>query len=218
MNKYILTYELFENVDYRPAKYRDFKKKTALRHKLLNMDKKTFDEIYSKHKWYMINNTAKPDIKYNLFSLVNMAYDEIGGHVRINAPNKVVQDKDLNFWTAINTNDDEFADAVIFGKNTKYGIKISGFGHMGTIDSTAELIDHLIKILNVDGYFLEASDKPAKIFLKNRVPVVHDINIINEIFPTNDAKFIDDKNTWYIRTVNSLGDRSEEILFGKPLI
>lgn len=216
MNKYIFTYKLFEDVDYRPNKYRNFKQKPALRHKLLNLDKKTFDDLYSRHKWYMVNNT-KCDIKNNLFTLVNMAYDDIGGHVRINAPNKIVQDSDLNFWTAININEDKFADAVIFGKNTKHGIKISGFGHMSTIDSTAELVNHLVRILNMEGYFVEASGKPAKIFLKNNVPVIHDIDIINEIFKT-DAKFIDDKNTWYIRKVNSLGEKSEEILFGRPLI
>jgi len=220
MNKYIYTYKLFEEVDeFRPPEYRDFKKKPGLRHKLLTMDKKTFDDIYSKHKWYLVNST-KPDIKNNLFTLVNMAYDEIGGHVRINTPDKVVQDADLNFWTAVNSNDNSpYANAVIFGKNTKYGIKISGFGHMGTIDSTDELIKHLVDLLNKDGYFVEASDKPAKIFLKFRVPIIHDIEIIKEMFGTYgaDATFTDPEHIWYVRTVNPNGDKSKEILFGKPI-
>jgi hypothetical protein len=75
-------------------------------------------------------------------------------------------------------------------------------------------------MLNNKGYFLEASDKPAQIFLNNNIPIVHDINIIKEIFGNiaNDAKFIDDENTWYIRTVNQNGDKSKEVLFGKPII
>ena len=212
---YVLTYKLFEADDFRPPEYRDFKKKPDLRHQLLKMDRKTFDELYASHKWYLVNST-KPDIKNNLFTLVNLAYDDLGGHIRINTPDKVTQDSDINFWTAINTNDDEYADAVIFGKNTKYGIKISGFGHMGNLTSMEVMMNHLIKLLNTNGYFIEASERTAKILLKREVPVIHDIEIIKEMFGGKDVIFTDPEQTWYIRTSNS-GNKYKEVLFGKPM-
>lgn len=219
MNKYISTYKIFEADEFRPPEFRNFKEKPELRHELLNMDKKMFTEIYSKYKWYQVNNN-KPLIKNNLFTLVNMAYDDLGGHVRINTPDAVVNDKDLNFWTAISvSNNLPYADAVIFGKKTKYGIKISGFGHNAQITSTHTLVDHLVKLLNTNGYFIEASDKPAKILLNKEVPVVHNIDIINEIFGVHkDAMFTDPEHVWYVRTVNTNGDKSKEVLFGKPIV
>jgi len=96
---------LFES-EFRMKKYRDFKSNMELRHRLLNMDKKTFDDLYSKHHWYSIEDHKK-DIKNNLFTLINIAYDDIGGHPKINYPDKVVKDKDMTFWQAINTNDDK---------------------------------------------------------------------------------------------------------------
>lgn len=33
-----------------------------------------------------------------------------------------------------------------------------------------------------------------------------------------DATFIDNTKTTYIRTVNSNGEKSEEILFGRPIV
>jgi hypothetical protein len=69
LNKYILKYKLFESYEFRPSEYRGFKDKPELRHQLLNMDKKVFNDIYGKHKWYMVNKN-KPLIKNNLFTLL----------------------------------------------------------------------------------------------------------------------------------------------------
>jgi len=217
-NRYIASYKIFESDEFRPPEYREFRQNQELRHKLLNTDKKAFDDIYSKHKWYLVNNN-KPLIKNNLFTLVNLAYDDIGGHVRINSPDKVVQDQELNFWTAIDVNNnDPYADAVIFGKKTKYGIKISGFGHTTKIDSTGTLIDHLIKLLSTIGYFIEACGKVGKMLLRHDAPVVHDIDVIKEIFVEygKDAIFLDPEHIWYKRTIN-VGTEVKEILFGKPI-
>lgn len=190
-----------------------------MKYELLSMDKKKFNEIYSKYKWYSVNKT-KGNFKNNLFSLINLAYDDIGGNVSINSPDKVTTNKNINFWLAADVDNDPYADFVIFGKKTRYGTKISGFGHNGNIFIMSKLFDKMVNLLNTDGFFDESSGKPAMMFLKRKCPVVHDINIIREIFSEygSDAEFIDNTHTWYSRTVNSKGDKSEEILFGKPII
>ena len=206
---------LFEYNDFREDQYKNIKSSPQLKYQLLEMDKKKFNDIYTKFKWHTINRT-KEDIKNNLFTLVNVAYDDIGGHVRINSPEKVSQDKDLNFWTAIDINNDPYADVVIFGKKTKYGVKISGIGHNDEKCSKSELFKKLVSILKTKGFFIEASDKVANILLSKGTPFIKDIRIMREIFNSSDAHFTDNQHNWYIRTVNSEGEKSQEILFGKP--
>jgi hypothetical protein len=138
INKYILTYKIFES-DYRNPMYRDFTNNIDLKHKLMELDTKKFNELYSKHKWYLINKNKK-HFKNNLFTLVNIAYDSLGGHVTINEPDNI-ENNNINFWTAIDINNDPYADIVIFGKKTKFGIKISGFGHNFESDSKKNLFN-----------------------------------------------------------------------------
>lgn len=210
---------IFEFDEFREHKYRDMKSNPTLKYELLSMDKKKFNDIYSKYKWYSVNRN-KSVIKNNLFYLVNFAYDDIGGNVRINSPDKVSKDKGVDFWVSADVNNDPYADIVIFGRKTKYGIKMSGFGHNGEFLSINKLFDKMCELLRNDGFYNESSGKPAQIYLMKKVPVVKDINIIREIFNEfgADAEFIDDTNTWYIRTVNSKGEKSKEILFGKPIV
>jgi len=216
--KHLISYTLFENTEYREEKYRNMKSNPSMKYQLLEMDKKKFNDVYSKYKWYSVNKT-RGSFKNNLFYLVNLAYDDIGGNVRINSPDRVSRDKDLNFWIAADINNDPYADQVIFGKKTQYGIKLSGFGHNGEILKLGKLFDKMADILRQEGFYDESSDKCAQIFLMKKVPIVHDINIVKKIFPDfgADAKFIDDTNTWYERTINSKGEKSKEILFGKPI-
>jgi hypothetical protein len=215
MNKYILTYSLFESDEFRQQEYSNFRENPTLIHQLLEMDEKKFNELYPKYEWHLVNNT-KSLIKNNLFVLVNMAFDKLGGHVRINSPEKIVQDTDINFWIAADDNNDPYADIVIFGRKTSYGIKISGFGHNCTSNAKKELVDYLVKLLNIEGYFIEASGKTAKKLIEKNAPYVKDIEVIRKIFKDPNAHYIN--NQWYIRSGNIMGNKYEEILFGKPII
>jgi len=104
---------------------------------------------------------------------------------------------------------------VIFGRS-KYGIKISGIGHNGEARSKEELMKHLLDLLSIRGYWAESEGVPALLCLKRNVPIVHDIEIINRIFPSTDAKFADTTNTWYERIKH--GVRVKKILCGTPII
>ena len=206
MNRYILTYRLFEEDEYRHEIYRNFKDNDELRNRLLSLDKKK----------YTLNKTNKKQIKNNLFSLVNLAYDDIGGHVRISSPEKVQQDGELDFWTAMDNNNDPYATVVIFGKKTQYGVKISGIGHNRTVQSKIDLFNHLSDILKKKGFYVEASDKPAQTLLFKKTPFIKNIKVIRKIFNSPEARYIDDQNMWYERNVS--GITLKEVLFGNPII
>ncbi len=216
MNRYILTYSLFEKDEFRPKIYQNFKDNVDLRNRLLSLDKKKFNDLYPKYKWYTLNKTNKKQIKNNLFSLVNLAYDDIGGHVRISSPEKVQQDDELDFWMAMDNNNDPYATVVIFGKKTQYGVKISGIGHNRTLQSKIDLFNQLSNILKNKGYYLESSHNPAQNLLFKNTPFVKNINAIRKIFNSPEARYIDSQNMWYEREVN--GITVKEILFGNPII
>lgn len=217
-NRYILSYRLFEKDEYRLPVYRNFKHNNELRYRLLNLDKVKFNSLYSKYNWYTINKVNKSKIKNNLFILVNLAYDDIGGHVRINSPEKVQQDSELNFWTAMDNNNDDYADVVIFGKKTPFGVKISGLGHNRTKEAKEDLFNHLSKLLNKRGFYIEASDRPAEILLSKKTPVVRDIEKIKKIFNSSNTRFIDNNRIWYDRRIDDQDITVREILFGKPTV
>jgi hypothetical protein len=218
MNRYILSYKLFEKDEFRPEIYRNIKTNDTLKYKLLNLDKVKFNDLYSKYKWYTLNKENKSKLKNNLFVLVNLAYDDIGGHVRINTPEKVQQDTELTFWSAMDNNNDSYADVLIFGKKTPYGVKISGIGHNRTKEAKEELFNHLAKILNKRGFYLEASDKPAEILLSKNAPVVRHIDKVKKIFNSPNTKYIDQSNIYYDRHIESQDITVREILFGNPIV
>jgi len=107
----------------------------------------------------------------------------------------------LNYWEAADIDYDPEVDVVVFGRKTKFGFKISGWGHDGENDSKYELMNHISNLLKKGGYYVEVSGKPASILLKRlNTPYVKDINILKKIFP--DSEFL-----W-------VGKNREEVSFG----
>jgi len=176
----------------------------------------TFNDLYhSKNKWIRLKEEDKlEELKDNLYVLVNNAYSKLGGHVSIQNPDDVLK---RDYWLAVDIDSDPDADAVIFGKRTKYGIKISGIGHDGENRSKRELLETLIRLLNKRGFFIEASGR-LKDFLENAdVKYISDIKILKHIF--TDSKNIElSENGEYVRDLIE-GNKTEiEKLFGIPLI
>ena len=91
---------------------------------LLTFEKFTFNDIYkTKNKWIdLINRNDLDEVKDNLYVLVDNAYSKLGGNVSIKNPDDVLK---REYWEAIDIDNDPDADAVLFGKKTKHGIKIS---------------------------------------------------------------------------------------------
>lgn len=178
---------------------------------LLNEDNFNF-KFKKKNKWIeLIKRGDKEELKKNLYVLIDNAYGPIGGHVRIKRVDDVLDPK-ITFWEAVDVDDDPEADAVSFGKKTKFGIKLSGMGHDGQKGSKSALIKQKVKILNKKGYYIEASGKPADIY-RNKGVKINDRETVEKVFG---------KVNWlgggyYTRTHSSgLGKDVKKQLFGKP--
>src|ERR1035437_4479199 len=128
-----------------------------MRHLVL-FEEFTFNDIYKvKNRWITLrDNNDLEEIKNNLYVLVDNAYSKLGGNVSIKDPDDVIK---RDYWEAIDLNDNPDADAVIFGKKTKHGIKISGIGHDGEKKSKLDLLHRLVETLKKKGHFIEASGK-----------------------------------------------------------
>ena len=175
----------------------------------------TFSEIYPKNKWVQLTFVDKDYLKYELYSLIHNAYSPLGGHVRIVKPESIITDKNLTYWNAADVDFDPESDVVIFGRKTKHGIKISGWGHDGEKVSRQELVKRLSSILKRSGYFIEVSGRPAELLLRNDVPIANKESI-KMVFPDSEFTWYSDGS--YKRTLGSNKETDVEFLLGRPNI
>ncbi len=184
----------------------------------LLLEDDTFSSVFKKkNKWIeWINRGDLARIKKELFVLINGAYGSIGGHVGITNISKILDPK-YTYWEAVDDDDDPQSDAVIFGKKTRGGIKIGGFGHDGTSKSKSDLMNTQTKLLNKGGYWIEASGRVAEIMYGKGISYVKDPKIVQKLFPGSKIEWLNDKGR-YTRDLGGRRKTDVETVFGKPRI
>lgn len=161
------------------------------------------------------------DLEREFFDLITTAYSEIGGHVKIKNPSDVFEDPEWNFWEGIDIHGDNDFDIIMWGKNTKYGIKYSGVGHDGTSDAKKTYLDERGKDLKKLGRYIEVSDKLAEILInKYKVPIVDSQEEVEKALgkPVNwiGKKAGASGTGWYSRVLG--GKAHDKIMLGRPKI
>lgn len=162
-----------------------------------------------------------PELSSELFDLISTAYAEIGGHANIKSSSDVFADPELTFWEGVDIHGTSDFDIVIFGKNTKYGIKFAGVGHDGSGAAKKAYLDMRGKSLKEPGHYIEVSGKLADILIKKYgVPVVNDQAEIEKVLGKK-VDWIGEKSGsagdgWYTRML--AGSPHDKILLGKPKI
>jgi len=184
-----------------------------MRLKLLIEEMTFFDRFKQKNKWMELFRTDKEKLKKELYVLVANAYAPLGGHVRISNIDKVL-DSELTYWEGIDDDADRESDAVLFGKKTKFGIKVSGIGHDGQRQSKSDLMNKMVDQFKKPGYWIEVSDRLAEVLIGKGAPFVDKKETVEKIF-NQPIQWLNDKG-WYIRTVNDEGLKSKEIIIGTP--
>ena len=181
-----------------------------------SLNERNFNELYhKKNKWVKMFDPAKrQEVAKNLFWLIDNSYGPLGGHPSIPDVSAVFNPR-LYYWAAIDNDKDPDANVVIFGRKSNNGIKISGMGHDKSKKSKKELMTKLQDQLNIDGYWIEASDRLAEIFYKVSVPYIDSQEKVEKIF-NQKVEWLDDKGQ-YKREV-SVGKFHTETVFGKPKV
>lgn len=170
------------------------------------------------------NHRKYPELANELFTLINTAYAEIGGHAKVTNPNQVFSDPDWNYWVGTDIHNTPDFDIIIFGKKTKFGIKYSGVGHDGSREAKREYLEQRGRELKKLGYYIEVSGKIAEILInKYNVPIVDSQEEVETVLGKsvewlgkNPGDPSASGDAWYRRTLG--GKSHNKIMLGKPKI
>ena len=187
------------------------------------INERTSGEIFKPKRGNIVkfNHKKYPELAGEFFDLISTAYAEIGGHVKIKTADDVFSDPDWNYWEGLDIHGSEDFDMVMFGKNTRFGIKYSGVGHDGSKDAKRAYIETRGKELKKLGFYIEVSGKIAEILInKYDVPVVTDQDEVEKVLGKN-IKWLGKKAGvsgagWYSRKLG--GSMHDKILLGRPRI
>jgi hypothetical protein len=114
---------------------------------------------------------AETSIKDNFFDIIQLSYEDIGGHVNFKS-SEDVPGKYKN-WIAVDVDEDPEADAIRFGSEKGKNFKMAGGGSDGTPEGKQAYVDKTAKMLFTPGTFGEMSDAIAHIMItRKEVPYV----------------------------------------------
>lgn len=162
-----------------------------------------------------------PELADEFFDLIQTAYQELGGHAKIKSPADVFSDPDWNYWEGVDLHGTRDFDMIMFGKNTKFGVKYSGVGHDGSSTAKRSYLSAKGAELKNLGYYLEVSGKIASILMKDyAVPVVTDQATVEKVLG-KPVEWIGNKageqgTGWYSRKLG--GAKHSKILLGRPKV
>lgn len=141
------------------------------------------------------------------------------GNAKIKSPNDIFNDPNINYWAGIDLHDTSDYDIIVFGKKTKFGIKIAAGGHDGEADSKRRYLEEFNKKINSQGYYTEVSDKFGNFIMKYfKVPIITNQNDVEKIL-NKKVKWIGEyngHNGWYERKI--AGSFYKKFLIGNPIL
>jgi len=168
-----------------------------------------------KNKWITLSKSDIKDISSEIFDWISIAYAPIGGHLKYSSPNDV---ESIQFAEIVDLDTDPEADLILFGKETRYGIKMIGVGHDGEKLSKRTYIQKSVDSLKKGGgyTYAEVSDKIADIFISKGVQVISDEATIRKVLGKDIEYHGELKGKqgygWYSRKI--AGKKKAKILIG----
>lgn len=174
-----------------------------------------FADVYPKNTWVDMSMTK--DEFSEIADLINNAYKNVSGGT-IEDPEKIIADKDVNFWQGNDIDEDPECDAVIFGKHTAYGIKLIGMGQDGSRAAQLRTIKNYKSILAKDGFYTEIS--PSVLSLLDNLPYIDNKEDVERILKKR-VEWVGSEDGlkcdgWYYRDIH--GHKKLKLLIGKPKI
>ena len=114
-----------------------------------------FGDYYNKNKWMELPRHVVTDNADALFDLIQTAYADKGGNLKIKSRNDIINRSELNYWIAIDTDDDIDPDATLGGHKTPVGMKISVIGQDGGKDAKRSAVQKMISLMKSRGFYAE---------------------------------------------------------------
>ncbi|MCK9446471.1 hypothetical protein M0Q50_06330 [bacterium] len=181
-------------------------------------------EIFNptRNKPIIFDPQKHPDVTPEMFDLINTAYAEIGGHIKVKQPSDILKNVEWDYWEGTDIHGTKDFDLIMFGTKTHYGIKFSGVGHDGEKDTKKAYLEERGKDLHKLGYYIEVSGKLAEILInKYNVPIVNDEEEVRKVLPYKTIEWVGkyeghSGDGWYTRDIGD--EKYHKILLGRPKI
>jgi hypothetical protein len=139
---------------------------------LRRLSEKKLSDIAKKGEWIKLTPKllADKELLGELFDLIRIAYNPIGGHLTIRKPVDIPNN--AAYVLAVDIDADPEADAVVLGRTLRGRLKITATGHDASSEAKAEAMREWLSMI-IDGKaFAEVSGAVAHIALKHGVPSV----------------------------------------------
>lgn len=168
----------------------------------------------SKGKWVTLSQQELEDYKDDIFGLIKIAYEYIGGHSNYKSSNDVTGSEGDNEYEVIDLDGDSEIDIVNVSKpKEKLGTKFVAAGHDGTSPAKRKMLTYQIDKLKKPGFYIEVSGRMKDIFVEAGVPIVTDEDTIKKALKGREFTMNDDGT--YDRKIG--GTSHTKTLMGSPL-
>ena len=176
--------------------------------KLMDLLGESFADQFGKNKWIQMPKDAVKMYADEIVDLIVSAYAAKGGNFEYKDAEDIKK-SDLNFWIANDIDTDPEMDAVLGGKNTNAGIKMTVFGQDGSSAAKKVGIVRMIGLMQTRGFYAELDKDLAA---KMNLPVVEDEATIRKVL-NKDIKMNPDGS--YDRKL-TMGPVKTKVLVGMP--
>lgn len=182
-----------------------------------------YDIVGVKNKWVALDKNMTDELSKEIYVLVDFSYSYIGGHSKIKSFLDVANEMDSVM--AVDWDEDPNMDVVIFGKKSKYGIKLTGVATDGKKYSKELLTKKQTEMLGSKGYYAEVSGAAFGLLAKQGLKPIEDEKTVRNLLkkdiewhglkPENSDGRPDKYgfSGWYTRKIG--GEPHTKILFGK---
>jgi len=171
-------------------------------------------EDFPKNKWVYLTDEEKEEFAIELFNLIDLAYEPIGGHPNYKSPSDVMgAERDADYMI-IDLDDDPEFDALKVTKKKPLGNKSVAMGHDGSKMAKSAAVNISALLLQMPGHYVEVSGKLKDILQAKGAPIVTDEEIIRKVLKGKEIEMNDDGS--YQREIG--GKVFTKMLMGKPKV
>ena len=170
-------------------------------------------EGFKKGSWEYLTDKEKSEFANEIFSLINNAYEPLGGNPNYQSPSNVDGSEGDANYLVIDFDDDPEFDAVVVDKSKASGVKGAAMGHDGSREARSLAVNFLAIMLKNKGHYIEVSGKLKDILIAKGVPVVTDKETIRTALKGKEIEMNDDGT--YQRYLG--GEKLTKTMMGNPL-